>query len=176
MYKIYENFFNEEQYNGINEYSIIAFQSQNLSSNMIWDYSVVKDSNAILTHVIDDKVFLSKIKERLDAVADDFNIKSYNTEIRLYYHTPLSHIPWHTDVDVKDKTKNIVVITCYLLNEKWDRDYGGGTIVEDEEELKAFYPEPNKAFVVEGGTYHTVFPLTTTAKIRRSIRIKMVEL
>jgi len=76
----------------------------------------------------------------------------------------LSFIDWHRD------SHCIAALTVYL-NEKWNDNWGGYLIYEENDELKAIKPEKNLAIIQKTPLNHSVSMVNIGADYRISLQI-----
>jgi len=127
-----------------------------------WQASIIQTSNAIFMFKLDEE-----LREQLALELINKGIfKKVPTKwaANIYLMSRYSNIPWHTDENHKS--------TCTIyLNDKWSSDLGGYFIYQDGEELKAMYPEYNKAVWFDCPLNHTVTLSASNAPFRETVQI-----
>lgn len=123
-----------------------------------WGHYIVHSSAPVL--IVDlNKDLTDKIKN-----TSKLNLKNSNIGAAYYGWTKLSYIPWHNDVGKKK------AITIYV-NDNWEDDWGGYFAYKDGIDIRCIKPEFNKAVILEGGIWHTVFSTNINAPMRETIQI-----
>jgi len=127
-----------------------------------WGAQIVQSSNAIFKFVLDEDLKKELSVELIHKGIFNKEPKSWAASIHLMSRH--SNIPWHNDSPHKS--------TCTIyLNEVWNSDWGGYFIYQDDEELKATYPEYNKAVWFECPLNHTVTLTALNAPLRETVQI-----
>lgn len=119
-------------------------------------------------------IYLIDIKEELklklhSAVADtfpEFELLSLKMDATYTLGGRYSFIPWHDDGIHK------LAVTIYL-NETWDKDWAGCLLYKEPngEEIKAIYPEFNKAVLINTPLQHTTIMPNVQAPLRVSLQL-----
>ena len=119
-------------------------------------------------------IYLIDITEELrlklhNAVADtfpEFDLLSYKMDATYTLGGRYSFIPWHDDGIHK------LAVTIYL-NEVWDKDWAGCLLYQEQgaEEIKAIYPEFNKAVLISTPLQHTTIMPNLQAPLRISLQL-----
>lgn len=159
MIDIHNNFLDEILYAETIDFARGALATNNLACQQtIWDKSVIGNSGTILIHKLDLKdPFIFLLKEK---------IKHSFTGINCYIHYFLqySYIPWHDD-------GGYAFAGTLYLNERWDRDWGGAYMYEDNNKnIHVEYPERNKLIIQHSNTWHSTTMVHPGADIRISMQ------
>jgi hypothetical protein len=130
-----------------------------------WDESVIGLSGPIYLIKITDELKL-KLQNAVAETFPNFNILSYEMGATYTLGGRYSFIPWHDDGMYK------LAITVYL-NETWDKNWAGCLLYEEQgtEEIKAVYPEFNKAILIEAPVRHTTVMPNINAPLRVSLQL-----
>lgn len=167
----YNNFFSEEICNELDEIisKITSKKNKNtpLYSTSIdtWDSKLVSYSTPILKYFLTDENYklINKIKKEV------LNKIGYEIDyVLLHFFPKLSYITWHDDGIYEG------ALTVYL-NKKWNSNWGGYLMYEENNEIKAIQPDYNLAVLQEGGVKHCVSTLNVDADIRISIQVFLVK-
>jgi hypothetical protein len=169
-----ENFLSEETYEWCNNTSneILTLGSNDsvpisamhiFNTHHFWDKNIVKDSFPVLIHFIDRQSELYfTLKEEIEEKTNCFIKKQAN--IMFYYWTRFSYIPWHND-GLHD-----FALTIHL-NEKWDENYGGWFLYEENGGVSAILPKRNMGVFQKGGIRHCTTPVHYDGNLRRTIQV-----
>lgn len=160
----YPSFFDEPTYLEVYTYAYNMWKENknNFQTNFTWSQGVTKDSMLILVHQLYENEYMyEKIKK---VVLDKIGINKFSFMF-MFYYTPGSHIPWHTD----EKYRN-GALTIYL-NDNWDKDHGGLFLYDDGDGIKGIAPTKNLGVYQPDGMPHAVSCLTRCSTIRMSVQI-----
>jgi Rps23 Pro-64 3,4-dihydroxylase Tpa1-like proline 4-hydroxylase len=130
-----------------------------------WSESVVGVSGPIYLISITDELKL-KLQNAIANTFPNFDLLSYKMEATYTLGGRYSFIPWHDDNAYK------LAVTVYL-NETWDKDWAGCLLYKEQggEEIKAIYPEFNKAVLMSAPTHHTTVMPNIQAPLRVSLQL-----
>jgi Rps23 Pro-64 3,4-dihydroxylase Tpa1-like proline 4-hydroxylase len=155
--KKYKNFLSEEIYIKIKE--IVQSKKNQFIMVSLADGNSV-NSNSIMRYGLENDFQLKKqIQIEIESKIPYF-VK--NMHINLIPN--LSFIDWHKD------SHCIAALTVYL-NEKWNDNWGGYLIYEENDELKAIKPEKNLAIIQKTPLNHSVSIVNIGADYRISLQM-----
>jgi len=164
--KQHKNFFDSDVFCELINYSSSLWHFNEdkfniFGTNHVWPENIVMDSNTILIHKIQtDAEIFRKISGQLQKKINIVPVSSL-----IYFFTPGSHIPWHSD-----NIKLQGAISVYL-NDTWDKNNGGLFHYDIEGEIKTIVPEKNLAIQQFGIVPHSVSCLTRNSQVRVSLQI-----
>jgi hypothetical protein len=168
MIDVYKNFLSKETIEKLdNKIDDILNKSKpdvpNFTTSLTsWQDNLKKSSTPIIRYVLNETdVDLFKIlKKEIES-----KISYYIDGIVIHFSPKLSYIPWHNDGHVN------AALTIYL-NKKWDINWGGYFLYEDDNEIKAIIPDFNLALLQRGGEKGLPHCVTTT-NIDADLRISL---
>jgi len=165
----YEDFFSEDLYKECIDTAkdILLQGGHNFCTNGWWNREIVKDSFPVLIHSIhrESKLF-NNIRKGIE---NKTKLTVKHHDIMFYYWTRFSYIPWHEDKIYAGS------LTVYL-NEKWDPDFGGYFLYEDnKKEIRAVLPKPNLGLLQQGGFRHSTSAVNYDGGMRISIQVFLEE-
>ena len=153
----YKNFLSDEIYIRLKE--IVQNKKNKFIMVSLADGNSV-NSNSIMRYGLENDFELKKqIQIEIESKIPYF-VK--NMHINLIPN--LSFIDWHRD------SHCIAALTVYL-NEKWNDNWGGYLIYEENDELKAIKPEKNLAIIQKTPLNHSVSMVNIGADYRISLQI-----
>ena len=153
----YKNFLSEEIYVRLKE--IVQNKKNQFIMVSLADSNSV-NSNSIMRYGLENDFELKKqIQIEIESKIPYF-VK--NMHINLIPN--LSFIDWHRD------SHCIAALTVYL-NEKWNDNWGGYLIYEENDELKAIKPEKNLAIIQKTPLNHSVSMVNIGADYRISLQM-----
>lgn len=153
----YKNFLSEEIYVRLKE--IVQNKKNQFIMVSLADSNSV-NSNSIMRYGLENDFELKKqIQIEIESKIPYF-VK--NMHINLIPN--LSFIDWHRD------SHCIAALTVYL-NEKWNDNWGGYLIYEENDELKAIKPEKNLAIIQKTPLNHLVSMVNIGADYRISLQM-----
>jgi len=162
-YKIFENFLSPNNFSTVqNECKKIWLNKDNnfkINFNF-WPEYIVLDSKAVLSFGITSVSPIYKI-------ISDQCLKSFNKSvdvIMFYYWTPGSYIPWHNDGHFKHAA------TLYL-NEKWDKNWGGYYMAEENNKIESIKPSKNLLILQSDHINHSTTITSPSADIRATVQM-----
>lgn len=160
-FTVIKNFLDPDTFNKVVSYAMNKWTSSvnSFKTNQHWPQFIIKDSNIILTHDIEDNDIIKKLSHSLKKVYD---YKKIN-ELMIYYYNPGCHIPWHDDAHSNGS------VTIYL-NDEWDIDHGGLFMYNEGDGIRAISPEKNMLVFQLGGIPHSVSVLSPRAPVRVTIQ------
>ena len=159
----YNNILSDELYQETIEYitSLMKKEGQQFTTSMLnWEDGLIENSAPILKYdfyAYDDE-FRKKIKREIET-----KIPYFIDGFMLYVWPNSSYITWHDDGMYK------AGLTIYL-NEKWDSNWGGYLMYEENEEIKAIKPEKNLGVLQENGVNHMVTTINVGANLRTTLQ------
>ena len=130
-----------------------------------WRESVIGLSGPIYSIDITDELKV-EVQNAVASIFPDFNILSYTMDAAYTLGGRYSYIPWHDDGIHK------LAVTVYL-NETWDKDWAGCLLYQEQgaNEIKAIYPEFNKAVLISAPIQHTTVMPNIQAPLRVSLQL-----
>jgi len=153
----YKNFLSDEIYIRLKE--IVQNKKNKFIMVSLADGNSV-NSNSIMRYGLENDFELKKqIQIEIESKIPYF-VK--NMHINLIPN--LSFIDWHRD------SHCIAALTVYL-NEKWNDNWGGYLIYEENDELKAIKPEKNLAIIQKTPLNHSVSMVNIGADYRISLQM-----
>lgn len=167
MIKVYDNFFDEEYFNFISDYSLKLFHDGDtkfFSNHTRWERQLVKDSSVVLLHT-PNREFEDEIIKRVVEITGQEN-KTF-TGAAFNFFMEGSYIPWHFDGGYR-------TATTVFLNREWDPDWQGFFMYREDEEIKAVLPAPNRAVHVnhiKGNISHCTTPVIKSSYLRATLQI-----
>jgi Rps23 Pro-64 3,4-dihydroxylase Tpa1-like proline 4-hydroxylase len=126
-----------------------------------WGDGLISHSTPILRYFIPIEYdnLITKIKKEI------FSKTKYEIDnVLIHFWPKLSYITWHNDSGYKG------ALTIYL-NKKWDSNWGGYLMYEENNEIKAIKPEYNLGILQENGVSHCVSTINVNADVRISIQV-----
>jgi len=162
----YNNFFSKEICDELDSLIdvITSKHSRNIpmysTSIHNWSPELVSHSTPILRYSFteENNELIGKIKkEILDKTTYEID------NLVIHFFPKLSYITWHDDGDYKG------ALTIYL-NKKWDYNWGGYFLYQEENEIKAILPDYNLGVLQENGVPHCVSTINVNSDIRISIQ------
>jgi len=140
-------------------------QSQVQTNHTLWEENVIGVSGPIYLISLEDNL-VEEIRHAIDATFPTFNILKYEMRCKYTLGGRYSFIPWHSDLGHK------LAVTVYL-NEVWDLDWAGCLLYKEESsgEIKAIYPEFNKAVLINTPVQHTTVMPNIQAPLRTSLQL-----
>lgn len=164
--KQHKNFFDLDFFSELVKYSSSLWNFNEdkfniFGTNYVWPSYIVMDSNTILIHKIQkDMEIFEKINYQLEK-----KISITPKACLIYFFTPGSHIPWHTD---NEKSQGAISV---YLNDVWDKNNGGLFHYDIDGDIKTIIPEKNLAIQQFGIVPHSVSCLTRNSQVRVSLQI-----
>ena len=153
----YKNFLSEEIYIKIKE--IVQSKKNQFIMVSLADGNSV-NSNSIMRYGLENDFELKKqIQFEIES-----KIPYFVKNIHINLIPNLSFIDWHRD------SHCIAALTIYL-NEKWNDNWGGYLIYEENDELKAIKPEKNLAIIQKTPLNHSVSIVNIGADYRISLQM-----
>jgi hypothetical protein len=159
----FNSFFSDETYTKLIDYikKIKTDKNSNLyTSTAFWDEYLINSSTPVVIYDFSDKdsEIFNLLKKEIE-----LQIPFFVTGLKIHFWPKLSYITWHNDGLYKG------ALTVYL-NEKWESDWGGYFMYEEDDEIKAIKPDKNTGVFLTGGTKHCVTTINLNADIRISLQ------
>ena len=159
----FDLFFNESTYKTLMDYIENLKKDKNTNfttSTTFWDDYLIGNSTPIIIYQFTDtdRQMFNLLKKEIED-----KIPYYVTDLKIYFWPKQSYITWHNDGLYKG------ALTVYL-NEKWDENWGGYFMYEDEGEIKAIKPKKNLGVYLNGGTKHCVTTVHSISDMRVSLQ------
>ena len=167
MVTVYDNFFDEEYFNFVSNYSLELFKNEDtlfFSNHTRWDYKIVRDSATVLLHT-PERTLQDEIIEKVVEITGQENRTFTGAAFNFWLEG--SYIPWHLDGQYRTAT------TVYL-NREWDDDWQGFFMYRDGGETKAILPAPNRGVFVDhtkGNIQHCTTPVIRSSYLRATLQI-----
>lgn len=162
----YESILEESTYEKVMKFIADLKHRDKLSNNfvssfMYWDEYLTESSTPVSMYILskDEEDLFYLLKTEIEK-----KIPYFVTKIMIYMWPKLSNINWHNDGMYKG------ALTIYL-NEKWDRNWGGYLMYEEDEKIYAIKPEKNLGVLQSGGVVHSVTTTNINADIRMTIQM-----
>lgn len=167
MVTVYDNFFDEEYFNFVSDYSLDIWRGKKTqfhANHAWWEEGIIGDSTIVLIHVPPESLE-REIIEKVAQITPQHDTK----EMRVIFHYWMegSYIPWHWDGRQRNGT------TVYL-NKEWDEDWQGYLLYKENEEVKAVLPAPNRAVYIDhtgGNVHHCTTPVLRSSYLRATMQI-----
>jgi Rps23 Pro-64 3,4-dihydroxylase Tpa1-like proline 4-hydroxylase len=153
----YKNFLSEEIYIRLKEF--VQKNKKKFIMVSLADGNSV-NSNSIMRYGLENDFELKKQIQ----IEIESKIPYFVKNIHINLIPNLSFIDWHTD------SHCIAALTIYL-NEKWNDNWGGYLIYEENDELKAIKPEKNLAIIQKTPLNHSVSMVNIGADYRISLQM-----
>jgi hypothetical protein len=163
--RIIKDFFSKDEINFIKNYSEDVFKVKEiLNSDKTNEWSKTLNTS-------NSRVIIYNIEPIIDQELFEIISKKIQNEFKMrikgacfYYWLNNSNINWHND------GSHAAAVTIYL-NKKWDRDWGGYFIYENDNNLGIEMPEYNKCIFQSGGIPHSTTPVTNEIKPRKTLQM-----
>jgi Rps23 Pro-64 3,4-dihydroxylase Tpa1-like proline 4-hydroxylase len=157
----YKNFLDDETYAELQNFVKNLIENRKNKLNMVsLAYGNSVNSNSIIRYGFeDDVVFKKKLQIEIES-----KIPYFVKNIHINLLPNLSFIDWHKD------SHCIAALTLYI-NEKWEDNWGGYLIYEENDELKAIKPEKNLAIIQKTPLNHSVSIVNIGADYRVSLQL-----
>lgn len=153
----YKNFLSDEIYIRLKE--IVQNKKNKFIMVSLADGNSV-NSNSIMRYGLENDFELKKQIQ----IEIESKIPYFVKNIHINLIPNLSFIDWHKD------SHCIAALTVYL-NEKWNDNWGGYLIYEENDELKAIKPEKNLAIIQKTPLNHSVSMVNIGADYRISLQM-----
>lgn len=130
-----------------------------------WREGVVGLSGPIYLISLEDTL-VEEVHHAVAVTFPTFNLLQYKMDATYTLGGRYSFIPWHDDGVHK------LAVTVYL-NEVWDLDWAGCLLYKEQSsgEIKAIYPEFNKAVLIDTPVRHTTVMPNIQAPLRTSLQL-----
>ena len=161
--KIVDNSMPLELLNKVKEDSLRLRDQTIWRSNLTWDPKIVKSSSMVLIRHLEDEE-TAILEARMNELGFLPTGQSFTFRAMTYLWTPFSFIPWHLD-------KNWLGAATIYLNQKWDEDWGGYLMWENETGIHAIPPTFNRMAVNDANVKHATSLTTKDAELRETIQM-----